>query len=57
MGVFKISCSCGYDIVLSSVPLGKIEVKCPECNKVVTYDPLGKVPVEKLSSKKDKESD
>lgn len=39
---FVVSCSCGkHDFIFGQEPDRKIEVKCPECEQVTTYDPSG----------------
>ncbi|MHB8183566.1 MAG: hypothetical protein ACYDDN_07460 [Candidatus Desulforudaceae bacterium] len=43
MTVFKLSCSCGkHDFIFGEKPHQQVEVKCPECGKVTTFDPTKK---------------
>lgn len=40
MDIFMLSCSCGkHDFIFGQEPVQKVEVKCPECELLTTYDP------------------
>lgn|GEM_PF-6180283 len=52
MAVFKLKCSCGkHEFVFAGKPQRKVEVKCPMCGAVKTYDPGAKQPLTKEDDK------
>lgn len=40
MNIFELPCSCGKHVfVFGEKPDQVVEVKCPECEQTLTYDP------------------